>query len=46
MKKPKYNFGAEFVAKQNRLNRLRELRKLVIFGPVRIIVRKWRNDGK
>jgi hypothetical protein len=43
MRKPKYNFGAEYIAKQNRVNRLRELKKLTMFGPVRMIVRKWRS---
>ena len=46
MKKPKYNFGAEFVAKQNRLNRLREMRKRVMFGPVRMIIRELRKNVK
>lgn len=46
MKKPKYNFGAEFVARQRKLNRLREMRKRVMFGPVSMIVRQLRKDAK
>jgi hypothetical protein len=46
MKKPKYNFGAEFVARQTKLNRLLEMKKRGMFGPVRIMVRQWRKDVK